>query len=120
VLANPHPKLPETVRLAWLLSTLNADLPEFVELLAPGTAETVMQLAMLPAVLEAAADVEQVRADGDLLATAAEAWRAPRPAGDRTTEIVGKWWSFSRQARAPWNVALTALERLLVEQAEQP
>jgi hypothetical protein len=115
VLANPHPQLPETVRLAWLLSTLNADLPEFVELLSPGTALPVMQLAMLPAVLEAAADVEQVRPGDGLLAAAAEAWGAPRPAGDQTFEVVEKWWAFSRLNRAPWNVALTALEHLLLE-----
>ena len=85
------------------------------KLLRPGTAETVMQLAMLPAVLEAAADVEQVRGGEGLLATAADAWRVPRPAGDQTLEVVEKWWSFSRQARAPWNVSLTALEQLLLE-----
>jgi hypothetical protein len=115
VLTNSLPQLPETVRLAWLLSTLNADLPEFVELLKPGTASTVMQLAMLPAVLEAAADVEAVRPADGLLATAAEAWQVPRPAGAQTLEIVEKWWSFSRQAQAPWNVSLTALEHLLLE-----
>ena len=41
---------------------------------APGTAAVVMQLAMLPAVLEAAADVELVRPDDGLLREAAAAW----------------------------------------------
>lgn len=115
VLTNSLPQLPETVRLAWLLSTLNADLPEFVELLKPGTAAAVMQLALLPAVLEAAADVESVRPDSTLLAAAADAWQVPRPAGPRTLEIVEKWWVFTKAKQAPWNIALTALEQLLIE-----
>ena len=55
------------------------------------------------------------RGEADLLATAAAAWQAPRPAGDQTIEVVEKWWSFSRAAGAPWNIALTALEHLLTE-----
>lgn len=113
VLTNPLEQLPETVRLAWLLSTLNADLPEFVELLGPGRATIVVSLAMLPAVLEAAAEVELVRLDDALLATAAAAWGAPLPDGARSSAILRKWWTFSRSAAAPWNVALTALEALL-------
>jgi len=115
VLADPLQQLPETVRMAWLLSTLNADLPDFVELLAPGTAAAVMQLAVLPAVLDAAVDVELVRPADDLLATAAAAWAVPLPAGNRTIEIVKQWWAFSRKRAAPWNVSLSALQHLLLE-----
>jgi hypothetical protein len=115
VLANSLPQLPETVRLAWLLSTLNADLPDFVELLKAGTAATVMQLALLPAVLEAAADVDAVRPKDSLLAEAADAWNVPRPAGEQTIAVVEKWWKFRQANQAPWNIALTALEHLLTE-----
>jgi len=115
MLTNPLEQLPETVRLAWLLSVLNADLPEFVELLGPGRGPTVVTLAMLPAVLESAVEVELVRPDDGLLATAAAAWQAPLPDGDRSLEIVRKWWTFTRLAGAPWNVALTALDSLLYE-----
>jgi len=79
VLANPHPRLPETVRLAWLVSQLSADLPDFVEALPPGTAEAVMAWGMLPAALDAAADLEVVRPGADLPALAAEAWELPTP-----------------------------------------
>lgn len=113
VLTNSIERLPETVRLAWLLSTLNADLPEFVELLGAGRAATVVSLAMLPAVLDAAAEVELVRPDDTLLATAAEAWCVPLPDGLQSLDVVGRWWKFTRSAAAPWNVALTALEALL-------
>lgn len=113
VLTNPLEQLPETVRLAWLLSTLNADLPEFVELLGPGRAATITSAAMLPAVLEAAVDVEWIRPDDALLPTAAAAWRVTLPDGARSLEVVRRWWTFTRSAAAPWPVALTALEALL-------
>jgi hypothetical protein len=115
VLANSLPRLPETLRLAWLAAQLNADLPDFVELLPPGTSEQTVALAMLPAVLDAAADLELVRPADELLPEAVDGWEAPLPAGGQTIAVVGNWWRTHRASPAPFNVALTALERLLRE-----
>jgi hypothetical protein len=135
VLANPHPRLPETVRLAWLLSRLQADLPDFVESLPAGGAEPTIAWAMLPAVLDAAVDLEVVRPADDLLAVAAEAWELPVPrtasvgasAEDATTDeaarekaaqAVAGWWKTLRGRPVPFAVALGALAQLLAEAGE--
>ncbi|MGC3971274.1 MAG: hypothetical protein QM775_29210 [Pirellulales bacterium] len=123
VLADPIAGLPETVRLGWLVSQLNFDLPDFSELLAPGTARVVAACAMLPVVLEAAADLEMLRLDedGHLLATAAEAWL---PSALKSADVILSparlaalrgWRETSRRNDAPWGVKLKALERLLSE-----
>jgi hypothetical protein len=118
VLANPHPRLPETVRLAWLVSRLQADLPEFAESLPAGAAEPTIAWGMLPAVLDAAADLEVVRPADDLLAHAAEAWELPGSGGEgcaKAAEAVAGWWAAYRARPVPFPVALAALARLLAE-----
>jgi hypothetical protein len=118
VLANPHPRLPETVRLAWLVGRLQADLPDFVESLPAGAAETTMAWGMLPAVLEAAVDLEVVRPADDLVSAAAEAWRLPSPHGApiaTLAEATAGWWAAYRARPVPFTVALAALDRLLRE-----
>jgi hypothetical protein len=127
VLADPIPGLPESVRLGWLVSQLNFDLPDFSELLAPGAARLVAACAMLPVVLEAAADLEMMRPDegGHLLTTAAEAWL---PAALKTPELklselrlaaLRGWRETARAPNVPWGVKLKALERLLAETADE-
>lgn len=113
VLANPIAALPETIRMAWLLACLNVDLPDVAEQFGPGRAVTVLPLALAPAVLEAAADLEVVRPTDALLATALTAWEAPQPAGARTAEIVRTWWTTRQERGTKWNVAVAALEQML-------
>ncbi|MBA4019511.1 MAG: hypothetical protein C0483_20290 [Pirellula sp.] len=125
VLANPIDQLPETLRLGWLVSLLNFDLPDFAEALPADRAREVAAWSMLPAVLEAAADVELVWPDttGQLLATAAGAWLPTAlrggevdVSGERLAAVTG-WWTTARGNAAPWGVKLRALARLLVETA---
>lgn len=118
VLANPIATLPETVRLAWLLSGLNVDLPDMAEQFGPGRAATVLPLALIPATLAAAAELELVRFDDKLLSTAFTAWEPPQPAGERTLEIVRTWWTTRQQRGTSWPVAVAALEQLLVEESQ--
>jgi hypothetical protein len=114
VLANPVNELPEIVRLGWLLSMLNLDLPKYSERLrAP---RRVFPLAMLPAVLTAAENVELARFDPSTMRLAIDAWRID-PAGraDDVVDTLGVWWQTYRDTRPPWDVALAALERMLEE-----
>lgn len=121
VLANPIDALPETVRLGWLVTLLNYDLPDFAEALSPDRAREIAVWAMLPAALEAAADLELTWPDptGQLLATASEAWLPTALRGgevDVSTErlaAVTGWWETARGSDAPWGVKLRALGRLL-------
>jgi hypothetical protein len=110
VLANPHADLPEVVRLAWLLAPLNLDLPKFSEHLSPASAGKVLRLAVLPAVLASAHDVELIGDPDAMLPRAVELWQL----GDsQLAEQLGVWWKTYRDSRPPLPVALAALERLI-------
>jgi len=113
VLVNPTPRLPEIVRLAWLLCQLNQDLPQIAEALPRSGAQS-FALAMVPPVLAAGAEVELAGDDAEAIDLALNAWRlrssAPEDAGAR----LWQWWNawLDRPARS-WGVAVAALEEML-------
>lgn len=114
VLANPNGRLPETVRLAWLLSQLAADqLGEIPFEKSWGAA--LVGAAMLPAVLEAAADLELVAPDDPtLIAAAVEAWDIEllKPPG-RLAALDDWRITCATIDGLPWTVRLLALETML-------
>jgi hypothetical protein len=112
VLANPHPKLPEAVRLAWLLSQLNLDVPKYSEDIHPDRLPHITSFAMLPVVLEAAHYVELVTFDRDLLPLAIDAWRLRVPADVDGPELVANWWMTYQEAKPTLAVALKALDEM--------
>lgn len=112
VLANPHPKLPESVRLAWLLSQLNLDIPKYSEDIHPDRLPHITAFAMLPVVLEAAHYVELVTFDRELLPLAIEAWRLRVPADVDGPELVANWWMTYQEAKPTLAVALKALDEM--------
>jgi hypothetical protein len=124
VLANPIGRLPETVRLAWLVSQLATDQIEFLVPLKSGSARELVEAAMLPAVLEAAADLEVVGEDPSLLEAAAEAWQIKALAQPGRVELLRTWWSMAgnngRFAAMPWNGRLSALDLMLVDEFGAP
>lgn len=112
VLANPAAELPEVARLAWLLAQIQTDLPRYRELLErPLEGDRVAALAMLPATLSAAADVELLRNDPATLRMALAKW----PARDESAlaETLAVWWETYQASRPPFGVALRALEEML-------
>lgn len=113
MLTNPLSDLPETVRLGWLLSTLDLDLPKYSETLARERLAFVARLAMLPAALAAAAEVELI-GEPPSLTRVLTAWRlAPDGAADSLAETLNQWWTTYQDSRPPWRVALAALDQLL-------
>ena len=96
VLANPHPQLPEVVRLAWLLSRL--------------VARDEFHVAVLPAILSAAAEVELLVADERTLSTALIAWRVEvdQEQATRLAERLWRWWSVYRDSSQTWAEAVNA------------
>ena len=112
VLANPHAKLPESVRLAWLLSQLNLDVPKFSENIHPDRLPHIAAFAMLPVVLEAAHYVELVTFDRDLLPLAIEAWRLRVPVEVDAAELIANWWVTYQETRPPLAIALQALDQM--------
>jgi hypothetical protein len=111
VLANPLAELPEVVRLGWLLATLNLDLPKYSEAISRDRLDRLAKLAMLPAALAAAADVELAPGKAPSLAEAIGAWRLADAPG--LAETLEGWWQTYQDARPAWSVALAALDRLL-------
>ncbi len=109
VLANPIAELPEVVRLGWLWSQLNLDLPRFQDALHRDRLHQLGRLAMVPAVLAAAEEVDLARIDEATLATALVAWRA---SGAQASQLL-EWWQTRQATAASWNVALGALDRML-------
>jgi hypothetical protein len=112
VLANPHAQLPEPVRLAWLLSQLNLDVPKYSETIHPDRLPHVTALAMLPAVLEAAHYVELVTFDRELLPLAIEAWRLRVPADVDGPELIANWWMTYKETKPALGIALKALDEM--------
>jgi hypothetical protein len=109
VLANPIAELPEVVRLGWLLSQLNLDLPKFQGNLRLDRLLQVGPLAMIPPVLAAAQEVELARMDEPTLALALTPWKAAVIEPGKLLE----WWVTYQSTSPPWTIALGALDRML-------
>lgn len=86
VLANPHPQLPEAVRLGWLLSRLGAR--------RDGCRERDLALPLIPAVLAAAEEVDLARCDEATMALAVGAWCvSEETAGEAVAQNLAAWWN---------------------------
>jgi hypothetical protein len=113
VLANPHAELPEIVRLAWLLSQLQLDLPLLSENIHADRLPHVARLAMLPVTLKAAETVELVRYSPQLIGQALAAWHVSVPPGVDAVTMLGDWWETYDQGRPAFRVALEALDNMV-------
>ena len=128
VAADPHADLPESVRLAWMLSQLNVDLPIFSENMRPDRRAGIAALAMLPPTLVAAEEMELVCYSPQTVASAIDAWGIERPETGRRqadgsgsdaskdsalAEVVQQWWETYLDSRPAWTVALVALDHMV-------
>lgn len=113
VLVHPHPQLPEPLRLAWLLAQLNSDLPRYADALPPGRSAFAFAVAMAPATLAAAQEVELATCDELTLGSAFEAWGLSGVLPADAPQRVINWWNAWLDQAATRPVAVAALERLL-------
>ncbi len=117
VLTNPMVELPEVVRLAWLLSQLQLDLPIHSETIGANLLARLAPLAMLPPILAAAEVMELSKCDESVAELAIEQWHIPVPRDkDIHTEIVPvmmDWWETYLQTRPGWQTALQAFAKML-------
>jgi hypothetical protein len=111
VLANPRAELPEVARLAWLLACLNSDLARYREPLADPL--RVLPLAMIPAVLTAASEVELARCEPASVELALAHWRLDENHPAAAAETLMAWWQTYLETRPSWTLALVALEQML-------
>jgi hypothetical protein len=112
VLVNPLPELPESVRLVWLLSQLNADMPWLTDDVPPIRAGEMLRLAMIPPVLAAAEAVELTRCNEASIAAALHAW-LPTIAAESAAAKMWSWWNAWLDHSTRWPVAVAALEQLI-------
>jgi hypothetical protein len=110
---DPVAELPELVRLAWMVSLLNMDLPRYSEGLGPRRLGTVAALAMIPVTLAAAADLELARCDDESIERALRIWLPPAAEIEARTSTLSQWWETYSAVRPDWVTALQALDRLL-------
>lgn len=114
MLFDPLPEAPETVRLAWHISQLNADLPLLADVLPPSRAAASVPLALVPPALSAAEAVELARCDEPTVAAVLAAWYG-RPAPDGVAARVWTWWTAYLEHPTPWPVAVAALDEMLAD-----
>jgi hypothetical protein len=113
MLANPHENLPEVLRLAWLLSQLQNDLPMFSETINRRRLKVTSGLAMLPAALQAAQELSLTTCDRTTLTSAISGWHVIDGDAAATAEIVDSWWATVLTGGFAWATALQSLDRML-------
>lgn len=113
VLANPVDRLPEVVRLGWLLSQLNLDLPQYSETIHASRRGRVIALSMVLPTLVAAAQVELVGDPVSLLDLALTTWRLQSKPASELVPTLLDWWQTYQNVHPAWHVALAALDKML-------
>lgn len=129
VLANLDPRLPETMRLAWLLAQLDLERPTYSEMVNSHRLREVAGLALMPPVLLAAEELGMSQFTQDNLNAAIQLWQPERQASianvaggtsqkthsSATAEVVMAWWETYLSGRPAWRIALAGLDRMLAD-----
>lgn len=114
VLTNIEPRLPETLRLAWLLGQLNLDRPIYSDRVHGHALGEVAELALMPVVLAAAEEVELTRLSVDNLQLALTQWtRTPSESREGLADTLIAWWETAVEGQWDWNTRLAALSQML-------
>lgn len=114
VLTNIEPRLPETLRLAWLLGQLNLDRPVYSDRVHGHALGQVAELALIPVVLAAAQEVELAELSLPALDLALLHWtRTPGEHRERLSETLMAWWETATEGEWDWNTRLGALSKML-------
>jgi hypothetical protein len=103
--------LAEVLRLTWLLSQLNLDLPRFAENVPVQRLDRVAALAMVPATLVAAESMQLASCTDDAIVSTARGFLP----GEReeTVTTLTQWWDVYKTTRPAWPLALQALDQLI-------
>jgi hypothetical protein len=117
VAEDPISELPEVVRLAWMLATLNLDLPRYSENIQADRLATAAALAMIPMALAVAADLRLAGCDEAAIKQAVVAWMPPaqlqRKAAAEWAALLAQWHATYRAMRPPLSTALKGLDVLI-------
>ncbi len=115
LLTHAAPQLPESLRIAWLLSQLDLDRPVYSELINAHRLRGVAGLGMLPVVLTAGQELDLCHYSPQLVTEAIELWYADTCQLDAPTAstIVSTWWETFQASRPSWRIALAGLDQML-------
>jgi hypothetical protein len=112
VLTDPEPRLPEFLRLGWLLSQLNLDLPIFSETIHAKRLPHVAELAMIPVALRAAEQLDLLQLSPETIDLALTTWQVVTPSDVDPVDVLWRWWTTYQDTRPRWDIAFTALDRM--------
>lgn len=112
VLTNPNEDVPEILRIGWLLSQLNLDVPMFSEPISRVRLPQLASFATLPLVLAAADSVDLATLDEATLVRVLECWHLSLPSSDVAQKLLD-WWQVCENSTTRWPVALSALDQML-------
>ncbi len=119
MLVNADDRLPECLRLAWLVAQLNHDLPKYCERLHRDRLPAVGGLAMLPVTLTAAEQLGLARLDRTTLLMAIDRWlplpfhAESWPDHAQLADTIERWWNVCSSGDHTWPAALAALDQML-------
>ena len=118
LLTNINNRLPEVLRLGWLLSQLQQQPPVSAGQSDNGRGagqrfDELAALALLPPTLQAGEAVELSSLAAETLAAAITSWRINIVTSVDLPSVLLDWWSTYTQTRPAWHVALGALDRML-------
>lgn len=105
VLTHPDPAIPETLRLAWLITCRGWAKEENQEARALGHATA---LALIPYVLRSGEELGLCSSSERTIAAAAQLWRLETDA-----DVLVRWWEEMQQNQLPLPVAIRALDKML-------
>jgi hypothetical protein len=119
MLVNADERLPEVVRLAWLVAQLNHDLPKYSERIPHDRLATIGGLAMLPATLLAAEELGLARFDRATRLAAVHQWLSPAfhevlwSDQEQLVTVIENWWEVCAAGNHAWPAALAALDQMV-------
>ena len=114
MLTDVERRLPETLRLAWLLGQLNLDLPIYSDHVHGHALGEVAELALIPVVLTAAEEVELARLSPDVVQLALEHWiRTPAEKREVLADTLMAWWETATEGNWNWTTRLAALSKMI-------
>lgn len=113
LLTDADPRLPEVVRLGWLLAQLNLDLPCYADRLPRAQLGRAARLALVPVLLDAAQETELARFDGATLQLALTAWEVDDHPPVELADLLDTWYGVYRDSRPGFGAALVALNEML-------
>lgn len=120
VLTNSDPRLPETLRVAWLLSQLDFERPVHSELINSHDIRRIAGFAMIPPTLIAGAELGLCEYSLQSVELAIQLWhadllchRSESPPVAALSQVLMTWWETYEVGKPEWRIALTGLDRML-------